>query len=59
MPSEGDEPGAPLGMSNGCDCMHPGPMVRHVPGLSHPMTSFTGSRKNARICPIYCEPKIS
>lgn len=38
------------GISNGCDCMHPGPKLRQAEaGLNSPMISFTGSRKKAHI----------
>ena len=48
-PNDDDMPGAGEGISNGCDDRQPGPIVRQVPGLSKPMTSLTGSRKNAAI----------
>ena len=59
IPSEGENPGDGFGMRSGCDWRQPGPIVRHVPGLSQPMNSLTGSRKKASIWPMNGVPSIS
>ena len=58
-PKEVPAPGAGEGIRRGCDVMDPGPMLRQVPGRRAPTTSFTGSRRNATMCPITGEPRIS